>query len=176
MPANQFQKDDNMTQMTQLEEALYLLKERGREGFTAAELHEFFPDVKQGSVSAILSKLYSEGDLRRERVGKGFRYFYEEGAKPEAVEHRQKRKTAAAVSHDLDAANEKIAELEAWKAHAIERFPDLAVRDVVIKARKIVADQLREGGDCRGANDVLNGQRDGTAILRATVTALEMRD
>ena len=69
-------------------------------------------------------------------------------------------------------ARDRIAELEAWKAAAIARYPDLAVAPEVLEARNLVADMLREDGDKLGAAEVLAGRRDHTPLVRVTLRAL----
>ncbi len=67
---------------------------------------------------------------------------------------------------------DEVASLRTWKADALERYPDLAVDQTTLTARKLVAKILRDGGDTQGADNVLHGSRDGSMIMRATVEAL----
>lgn len=67
---------------------------------------------------------------------------------------------------------QEVADLRAWKASALERYPDLAVDPLVLKARAIVAKVLCDRGDAEGAHQVKQGQRDGMPIMIATIAAL----
>lgn len=69
----------------------------------------------------------------------------------------------------LVSSSDELQELRAWKAAAIERYPDLAVEPVVLEARRIAA-QFLEGP---AKADVLAGKKDECPIMRATVEALE---
>jgi hypothetical protein len=73
----------------------------------------------------------------------------------------------------LEQAQAEIEELRAWKEAAMSRFPDLAVSAVVIKARKIVADEVRAGGDTLLANQIVSGLKDSTLMVRVALKALE---
>ena len=55
----------------------------------------------------------------------------------------------------------------------MDRFPELAVDKIVLEARGIVADEMREREDKRGVEDVLNGRRDDSVLVRSVVAALE---
>lgn len=148
------------------------------EGLTTRQLHEFFPDLKYQAFSGKLSYAYGTGGLRREREGTSnmFRYWLDEGATPQPVVSRKhlKQPTPLAVGQEVADLRAKIAELEAWKAEAIARYPTLAVPAVVLRAREIVAADLKEHLDPQGAEQVLQGRRDDTAVIRSVVRALEL--
>jgi hypothetical protein len=70
----------------------------------------------------------------------------------------------------------QLAELEAWKEAAMSRFPDLAVSPIVLKARKLVADEVRAGGDMLLANQIVEGKKDETLLVKVAIKALEEVD
>lgn len=168
-----------MTKMSFADEVLYLIKETP--GITAADLVEFFPDKTAANISALLSNIYSQGNLVREKLphpSKAFKYTYQEGAKPQPLlsrvrENKGKTPTPAGLEARLEAALETIAELEALKADAQKRYPDLAVPLVTIRAREIVAKRLAANGDKSGSEAVLKGHRDDTVLIQSTIDALE---
>jgi hypothetical protein len=61
--------------------------------------------------------------------------------------------------------------LRAWKDAEIKRFPDLAVPETTMRARKIVAAQLLS--DPHQREKVLSGRADTSVAMRATIAALE---
>lgn len=68
-----------------------------------------------------------------------------------------------------DAAKAAIAELEAWKANAVARYPDLAVDPVLHKARELLAVAMAPLGQ---AADVRDGMFDDTPAMTAIRAAL----
>lgn len=66
----------------------------------------------------------------------------------------------------------ELEELRRWKTEAIERYPDLAVSPIVLKARQMVAEEIGSG-DPTMRDAVLAGQRDGTITMRVAVKLLE---
>lgn len=146
-------------------------------GISSKEIAEFFTELKnhESQVSAVLSHLYGEGGYRRERTAgeRSFRYWPDPDAKPQPIPHKGKQ-TEVGAAVDLVALREEVVELRAWKADAIARFPALAVPPLVLKARQVVADQLRDCSDPEGAKAVLAGNRDHTTLLKAVVRALEL--
>ena len=109
---------------------------------------------------------------------KAFAYRWQEGAKPQPLITRQRRDatkkpTPAGIEARLAAALDTIAELEAWKADAMRRFPGLSVPATVLRAREIVAKRLAANGDRDGSQEVLKGHRDHTILIQSTVDALE---
>ncbi len=73
----------------------------------------------------------------------------------------------------IEPLRKQIAELEAWKAEAIARYPDLAVPPLVKRARQLVAEMLRSSNDHGLAGQVVAGTKDGTMMMRVCVAALE---
>jgi hypothetical protein len=92
---------------------------------------------------------------------------------PNVVKMKRKAPTEAALHMQIKQLNAQIAELEAWKRDAIARYPDLAVDPVVLKARKLVAEEVRAGGDHTLADQIARGVKDETLMMRVTIKALE---
>jgi hypothetical protein len=146
-------------------------------GISSKEIAEFFTELKnhESQVSAALSVLYGEGGYRRERAAgqRSFRYWPDAEAGPQPVVTKARKQTEAGAHAECAILRERIAELEAWQAEALKRFPDLAVAPTIITAREIVAKRLKANGDANGALDVQAGRRDHTPIMQAAVDALE---
>lgn len=92
---------------------------------------------------------------------------------PNVVKMKRKEPTEAGLHVQIKQLQEQIAELEVWKKEAIARFPDLAVDPVILKARKLVAEEVRAGGDSVLAEAVRAGRKDDTLMMRVTIKALE---
>jgi len=76
------------------------------------------------------------------------------------------------IQANLDAAKATIAELQAWKAAAIARYPDLAVEPALLEARKRAAAVFKTDGDHLKATAIMAGKHDSTAIVRALFDAI----
>jgi len=144
---------------------------------TALEVIELMPHVTRQQVYSRLNSLEVEGRVSSEKVPdpkddrrKVNRYTI--GGTPRPKAHKRKVPTNQTQVVNTAGYREKIAELEAWKADAIARFPELAVDPDVLKARKIVHKMLMEGGDRNLAADVIAGKKDETMLVRACVAAL----
>lgn len=161
--------------MSLREQVEYIIKEKP--GISSSEIADFFDGLPNAAsqASACLTHIYAQGGWRREKTpqsGRAFCYWHDPDFKPE-VKRRQVAPTNNGLLAQLDEALAEVSELRAWKEAAIKRFPDLAVSEIVLKARKIVAETLSHDEDHRGARDVLDGRRDCTALMRATIAALE---
>lgn len=140
-------------------------------------------DIAPSNVSARLSLLYRQGNLRREKKQvegarkPPFAYRWQQGFVPD--QKPCQRHVNRAVEPSTGAATElaelraRLVELEAWQADAVDRFPELAVDKIVLEARRIVADEMRGREDKRGVEDVLKGRRDDSVLVRSVVAALE---
>jgi hypothetical protein len=161
--------------LTVREEIAVLIEAAGEAGITSQEILGFFPQQRNGA-SANLSTLYQEGGYRREPLPgvRAFRYFRDPGAPPKERVARPRKQTEAGARAECTILRERIAELEAWQADALKRFPQLAVPPLVIRAREIVAQEYREQNDPHGAQDTLAGKRDHTVMLKAVVRSLEL--
>lgn len=164
------------------EEVLEVIK--AMPGCTTSEIVELMPHASHSAVCCMVHNLKREGRIREgdkksfvKKNGAGGKlgtYFFVDG--PAAPAPRvMKRNTPTASGYEVRLAekDEKIRELEAWKDAAIKRYPDLAVPPVTLKARKIVADELRAGGDPVLADQVMKGFKDNTLMVRVTIKALE---
>lgn len=169
-----------MTIQSEIEE---VVREMGP--VTAQEVIQLMPHAARQQVYAGLNSLEAKGIISSEKIPnpnahKGglttiSRYSY--GGKPREAKPR-KVKVPTNQAQVINAADyrAKIAELEAWKADAIARFPDLAVDPDTIRARKIVHKMLIDSGDRNLAADVLAGKKDETMLVRACVAALSERN
>lgn len=156
-------------------------------GMTSKEITALISGANHTVVrSDILPELYRAGIVDRE-LGQANKpcagrqpYIYSIATNPTPrkveVKPKMRRKKPSATGYEAQIAELKaqVHELEQWKAAAIGRFPDLAVADVVVKARKIVAAQLRESGDPKRADDTLAGRCDTTVLMKSVVAALEL--
>lgn len=152
------------------------------EGLSHDELKSLFPEVRTNGVHAALYNL-RVGEcahvikMRDRDVGRPEKIWAATGrAYEDRNRGRDKMKarkpTSIAIDARLSDALAKIAELEAWQAHAIARYPDLAVEPAIIEARKRVAAILRETGDTSGADQVMHGNRDHTPIVKAVAATI----
>lgn len=149
---------------------------------TALEVIQLMPHAARQQVYASLNALEVKGKISSEKIPdpkddrrKVNRYSY--GGKPrEAKPRKVKAPTNQAQVINATDYRAKIAELEAWKADAIARFPDLAVDPDTIRAREIVHKMLIDSGDRNLAADVLAGKKDETMLVRACVAALSERN
>lgn len=158
--------------MTISEEILYIVREEP--GITGKRIREFF---EGNGASSVITRLYASGHLRREPVPKPkgqiggrqtFRYWVCDDPKPVSKPTKLKQPTAAgweARCHELEA---KVAELQLWKNEAINRFPELTVPDIVLRARRIAAKANPDFADA-----LLAGKKDSSPIMLAVVAALE---
>jgi hypothetical protein len=156
-------------------------------GITSPQLCDLLPHINGRTVRSTLSTLYKRRKVTRVKAPRreddprpagntGFAYMVNPVPAPRKGKLKPEQMAARKVRDDsIDAElarlRNQIAELEAWKADAIKRFPDLAVAPEVLQARKIVADCL--GGDVVAVEDTLAGRKDHSPIMRATLVALQ---
>lgn len=146
------------------------------------EIQQLVSHASPSVIRQILSSLYQQGVIIRHTIKRGAGegrspYFYRINPNPDQpppppVQRKVTQPTEAGLQAQVEALKARVAELEAWRADAIARFPDLDVDPVVLEARKIVAKELRDGGDSVMAEQVLAGHKDTTLPMRATVAAL----
>lgn len=149
-------------------------------GLNSGQILELMPHVKRKDIDRIVNRLYVSGRITRQpgpiaRNGQPANVFFiSDTGKPPMRQYVGKNGTPAdAVFADM---KKRVAELEQWKVDAIARFPDLAVDPIVIRARKIVAAELRatgEAGDCKFADEVMLGRRDSGLSMRLVIKMLE---
>ena len=96
------------------------------------------------------------------------RYYVADDSERQAAKPRGE--AAQTLNDQIAALKSEIAELRAFKAAALERYPDLAVPEVVMRARKIVAKHLSDPANMTRLN---NGLMDSSPIMLATIAALE---
>jgi hypothetical protein len=154
------------------------------EGLTGADCYELFPtEGNRNAVFSALSAMAKCGVLRingkRPSAKTGKRVSVYVTGKPVSEfswllkNRRTVKPTEAGLQMRLDAAHATIKELDAWKADAIARFPDLAVEPALIAARKKVAALFHSEGDKVKANAVLTGLHDATPIVRLAAALID---
>lgn len=65
----------------------------------------------------------------------------------------------------------ELEQLRAWKAAAIKRFPELAVREETLSARKIAAAYFRKSGDTGRAQKIERGELDNSPVIQIAILA-----
>lgn len=155
-------------------------------GLTSTEIAELMPHVKKTTIAPAVHMLKNLGAIKTE----GHKLITCANGKPKpvptyvlsneptsnVVKMKQREPTEVGLRAQLESLKVKVSELEAWKADAIARYPDLAVDPVVLKARKLVASELRTSGDTNLASEVEAGRKDSTLMMRVTIKALEETD
>lgn len=137
-------------------------------GLKSGQIVDLMPHAKKQSVYAMLNKLMMQGIVVKNNgcftmvVG-------------DPVPPVRKRSSFAEVvsAATIDSLRAQVRELEAWKADALKRFPDLAVSELVRKARDIVADEVLVCGDTKSADDIRAGRRDTALPMRLVIKMLE---
>ena len=152
-------------------------------GSTWRDVHTLMPHVTASVVTNTLHGMKARGIIRpngraqfmRSNGAPLFMAKYEvnpEGKPPESKrEVTEPSLTALRAQSELLVAT--ITELAAWKDDAIRRYPDLAVDPTVLKARKLAAQEVRAGGDHTLADQIVQGRKDDTLLMRVTIKALE---
>jgi hypothetical protein len=151
-------------------------------GLTASEIRELLSDDQKCFTDSALNYYSSRGALTwttkpNPRAGRKMVRAYSlapEGTMP--VQYKRRKKASATPAGEVETIRllrEEIAELKAWKAAAITRYPDLAVDPAVLRARKIVADIFAKMGDPREAEHARAGKLDERPIMLAALAALE---
>lgn len=176
---------------------------RAMPGATAHEIKELMPHRSGSSVTSGISKLYKLGavtcseKVKRVKSNGGLyyeaKYVLSDGEPPkykltngksnfssQPINNKKfggtgqrKRQTDVGLQATIDALRAEVIELKQWKADAIERFPELAVPPIMMRARKLVAKELEAAGDRNLAMQVMAGTKDGTLMVRVAVAALE---
>lgn len=151
-------------------------------GVTATEVCQLMSHERRPRVMARLSWLYKIGVLTRGSTqtkansGRNTVHTYavnpDPRIKPVVTQRKQQVPSDAGYAAQVAELKAKVAQLEQWRAEALERFPDLATDPIVLKARQLVAATLRENGDSALANDVLAGRKDGIVPVRVAIAAL----
>lgn len=147
------------------------------------QLRDFLPDLPHGTLSASLTKLRKAGKVDRvsqSMRGKGrgarnFAYMLTPPALTPAP-RPDPTPTAADVTPPtvglqalLDKATADLETIKHWQAEAIVRFPDLAVDQMMLKARRFAA--ARQTGPVQ--DDILAGRLDDKPAVLAVLDALK---
>lgn len=161
-------------------------------GATYASVAEAL-NITTGNASAALSTMHDLGLIYRQRKGHFFAYFVVKdkpaptpavdvsALKQELEELRQWKLDAVAATQSLHARIDRqcgqIERLEAWKAEAIIKHPDLDEDPLLPRARKIVADMYRakpdaDEGTLGFADCIENGQNDHLIEVLASLATL----
>ena len=152
-------------------------------GVTSTEIISLMPHRSRASITSMVFWLKSKGII--EASGKKAftakngdtkhapTYTLSSNPTPNIVKMKRKAPTEAALHMQIKQLNAQIAELEAWKRDAIARYPDLAVAPIILKARKLVAEEVRAGGDQGLAEQIMAGFKDTTLMVRVAIKALE---
>lgn len=147
-------------------------------GISTKQIAQYFDDRPYSTISAACTVVYQGGGFRREKhKDNSYCYTPDPSEEPKQPKVRMKGRYVEqpeALAAHLEKALDKIATLEAWKEKALARYPDLAVSDLVRKARSIVAKRLKGEGKHDEADLVEIGARDCSLVIKATVDALEM--
>lgn len=152
-------------------------------GLTSTEIATLMPHKNKATVASTVFSLKNEGVIEVSGqkevaiVTGGSKpvpvYVLSTNPTPNVVAMKRKAPSEAALHVQIKELKEQIAQLEAWKAKAIAEYPNLAVEPVVLKARKLVAAELRASGDASLAHHVEVGDKDTTLMMRVAIKALE---
>lgn len=120
--------------------------------------------------------LLKDGKIRREvdreSLSKKKPYVYFKGTGEPQFSERKKRKITEPTAEGWHARYDELViharELEEWKAEAIRRYPDLAVPEIVLRARRIAARTNPDFSD-----SLLAGKKDESPLMKAVIAALE---
>lgn len=152
-------------------------------GLTSTEVAALMPHANKATVASMVFILKKAGyikesgkKLESRRNGNPMSipvYSISDNPAPNVVKMKRTAPTEQALHVQIKELNATISELVAWKTNAIARYPDLAVDPVVLKARKLVAEEVRAGGDNHLANEIIAGHKDSTLMVRVAIKALE---
>lgn len=134
-------------------------------GITVSEIKQLTPNQK--NPSARVSMMVASGEIRRE----GRKHYIGDGVPP--IPAKLQMKAPTKLSSTVEELRAKNAELVEWIRRAIEKYPDLAVPDVVIEARKIVVEYYQGVKDFTMAGKAKCGDLDQSPIMQVTIMAME---
>lgn len=152
-------------------------------GSTSRELHDVLPHIPLATLCGVISRLHSEGVLK---YGVG-RVITMANGRPKtqrtheidpdfllkSPRRKPSKKPSVLVDNRVRELEVQLAELKAWKEDAIARYPDLKVDPLVLRARQLVAEELRASDEPKMAEDVMAGYKDGSPLMRVTIRVLE---
>lgn len=135
---------------------------RGWPGITSPQLKEVMQLKNPHGVDSTLHYLVKQGRLRRDGIKRPQGYYIATKDAPKPI-----TTDAGDKIRDLQA---KVAELEAWKADAIARYPDLGIPPLLKRARQIAAKRFKSEP---AHSDIVSGRKDNSALILAIMDALE---
>jgi hypothetical protein len=91
-------------------------------------------------------------------------------AKAAAKEVAKPQQKTLVYDSVIEALQAELAELRSFKDAAVARYPDLAVPEIVLRARQIAAAEY--ASDKVAVSAILNGTRDKSPLIRAILAAL----
>jgi hypothetical protein len=129
--------------------------------------------VHETTFSRASSALVKRGRIIRKRAGRFYAYYLPE-TKPDLAVKAQQQPVPADIVElaELESLRAEVADLRAFRERALDLYPDLDVDPIVLEARRITYRVLFDVGNRDGADNVLCGRADDTAIVMATVEAL----
>jgi hypothetical protein len=150
-------------------------------GATTREIVDLLGNIKLDVATQLVHQLYTKGYIVQNGTkpyvgtnGKAYKAktyaVSDTPGVPKAKKPANKDTTDSDVMATLKA---RVLELESWKFDAIVRHPDLAADPIVLKARKLVADEVRASGDGILADRISMGSKDDGLLMRVTIKALE---
>jgi hypothetical protein len=162
-------------------------------GATTREIVDLLGNIKLELATQIVHQLYTRGYIVQNGVkvyvgtnGKAYNAkTYAVSATPGVhptdgiVRGKYKVKAKKPADNDMTdsdvmaALKARVLELESWKFDAITRYPDLAADPIVLKARRLVSEEVRASGDGILADRILAGNKDDGLLMRVTIKALE---
>lgn len=154
---------------------------------TTNEIVDLLPEISRISLQSTISRLFKNDVLIKGSPKIEIR----EGGKPYSARTyivnpnavgRLKRATSpkpasvltdAGLNARIEELKREVQELKAWKNDALERFPELAVPPLLLRARKFAADEARSSGDNQLATSIMCGHKDNTLLVRVALKVLE---
>ena len=150
-------------------------------GATTREIVDLLGNIKLELATQLIHQLYTRGYIvqngTKPYVGTNGKTYkaktYAVSATPAAPKAKKPADKDMADSDVMATLKARVLELESWKFDAITRYPDLAADPIVLKARRLVADEVRASGDGILADRILAGDKDDGLLMRVTIKALE---
>jgi hypothetical protein len=150
-------------------------------GATTREIVDLLGNIKLEVATQLIHQLYTRGYIVQNGikmcVGTNGREYkaktYAVSATPGVPKAKKPANKDTTDSDVLASLTARIAQLEAWKSDAIARYPDLTADPIVLKARRLVAEEVRASGDGILADRISMGSKDDGLLMRVTIKALE---
>lgn len=175
MPKNHYKITKELTDA--LREAI-----REKPGICAPDLAAAL-SISESKLSGVARALSADGRITRKRVGHHFGYYLPDHIgdvppvqimTPSDIRPADIVELAEldAIREELESLRAEVKDLRVFKERALGLHPELDVDPILLEARKIAYRVLFEAGNRDGADNVLFGHSDNTAIVVATVEAL----